>query len=106
MSLASEPLAGAGAWIKAMVDGWAGYSEDEETLTRVFLSPQHKACAQAVMSAMRTAGMTARIDAIGNVVGRYEAAEQEGGGHEKRAPAARTLKLGRASCGERVVQYG
>src|SRR3546814_6798546 len=78
MSLASEPLAGAGAWIKAMVDGWAGYSEDEETLTRVFLSPQHKACAQAVMSAMRAAGMTARIDAIGNVVGRYEAA-----GHER-----------------------
>ena len=74
MSLASESLAGAGAWIKAMVDGWAGYSEDEETLTRVFLSPQHKACAQAVMSAMRAAGMTARIDAIGNVVGRYEAA--------------------------------
>src|SRR3546814_9137481 len=90
MSLASEPLAGAGAWIKAMVDGWAGYSEDEETLTRVFLSPQHKACAQAVMSAMRAAGMTARIDAISNVVGRYEAAEQEGGGHEKREPAART----------------
>src|SRR3546814_13606830 len=26
------------------------------------------------MSAMRAAGMTARIDAIGNVVGRYEAA--------------------------------
>ncbi|HEY9539345.1 MAG TPA: hydantoinase/carbamoylase family amidase, partial [Kiloniellaceae bacterium] len=74
MSLASEPLAGAGAWIKAMVDGWAGYSEHEEKLTRVFLSPQHKACAQAVMSAMRAAGMTARIDAIGNVVGRYEAA--------------------------------
>src|SRR3546814_4650501 len=52
----------------------AGYSEHEEKLARVFLSPQHKACAQAVMSAMRGAGMTARIDAIGNVVGRYEAA--------------------------------
>ena len=76
MNLANEPLAGAGAWIKAMVDGWAGYSEDEEKLTRVFLSSQHKACAQAVMSAMRAAGMTARIDAIGNVVGRYEAATE------------------------------
>lgn len=76
MSLASEPLAGAGAWIKAMVDGWAAYSEDEEKLTRVYLSPQHMACAQAVMSAMRAAGMTARIDAIGNVVGRYEAATE------------------------------
>ena len=84
MTLAGEPLAGAGAWIKAMVDGWAGYSEDEETLTRVFLSPQHKACAQAVMSAMRAAGMTARIDAIGNVVGRYEAT----------AEGARTLITG------------
>jgi allantoate deiminase len=84
MTLATESLAGAGAWIKAMVDGWAGYSEDEETLTRVFLSPQHKACTQAVMSAMRAAGMTARIDAIGNVVGRYEAAE----------PGARTLITG------------
>src|SRR5690606_13243103 len=94
MSLASEPLAGAGAWIKAMVDGWAGYSEDEETLTRVFLSPQHKACAQAVMSAMRAAGMTARIDAIGNVVGRYEAAGHENGGHEGGGPAARTLITG------------
>src|SRR3546814_281189 len=68
------PISGAGAGSKAMVDGWAGYSEHEEKLTRVFLSPQHKACAQAVMSAMRAAGMTARIDAIGNVVGRYEAA--------------------------------
>ncbi|HMA15421.1 MAG TPA: allantoate amidohydrolase [Kiloniellaceae bacterium] len=76
MTLASEPLAGAGAWIKAMVDGWAAYSEDEEKLTRVFLSPQHKACAQAVMSAMRAAGMSARVDAVGNVVGRYEAATE------------------------------
>ncbi|MGF1629739.1 MAG: allantoate amidohydrolase [Kiloniellaceae bacterium] len=84
MTLATESLAGAGAWIKAMVDGWASYSEDEEKLTRVFLSPQHKACALAVKSAMRAAGMTARIDAIGNVVGRYEAAE----------PGARTLITG------------
>src|SRR3546814_3299351 len=94
MTLASSPLAGAASGIKAMVAGWAGCGEHEEKLTRVFLSPQHKACAQAVMSAMRAAGMTARIDAIGNVVGRYEAAEQEGGGHENRAPAARTLITG------------
>ena len=84
MTLATEPLAGAGTWIKAMVDGWARFSEDEEKLTRVFLSPEHKACAEAVMTAMRAAGMTARIDAIGNVVGRYAAAE----------PGARTLITG------------
>src|SRR3546814_8004903 len=38
--------------------------------------------------------MTARSDAMGNWVGRYEAAEQEGDGHENRAPAARTLITG------------
>jgi hypothetical protein len=70
MTLATETLSGAGAWIKALVDGWANYSEDEEKLTRTFLSPQHKDCVKAVMSAMRAAGMTARLDAVGNVVGR------------------------------------
>jgi len=89
MTLATEPLAGAGAWIKAMVDGWARFSEDDEKLTRVFLSPEHKDCAQAVMSAMRAAGMTARIDAIGNVVGRYEAA-----GFEEEGARAKTLITG------------
>jgi len=76
MTVATQSLAGAGTWIKAMVDGWARFSEEEDKLTRVFLSPEHKACAEAVMTAMRAAGMSARIDAIGNVVGRYEAAEE------------------------------
>ena len=84
MTLATDSLTGAGAWIKAMVDGWADYSEEEEKLTRTFLSPQHKACSEAVMKAMRAAGMTARLDAVGNVVGRYEAAE----------PGAKTLITG------------
>src|SRR3546814_11511028 len=103
MSLASEPLAGAGAWIKAMVDGWAGYSEHEEKLTRVFLSPQHKACAPAVLSAMRAAGLTARIDAIGHVVVRYEAAA-EGASTVLTGPHIEHVRdwLGRASCRERV----
>jgi allantoate deiminase len=82
MTLTSEKLAGAGAWIKATVDGWARFSEEEEKLTRTFLSPEHKDCVGAVMTAMRAAGMTARLDAVGNVVGRYEAATppHEGGG--------------------------
>ncbi len=89
MTVATQSLAGAGTWIKAMVDGWARFSEEEDRLTRVFLSPEHKACAEAVMTAMRAAGMSARIDAIGNVVGRYEAAPSEKG-----RPAARTLITG------------
>ncbi len=89
MTVATQSLAGAGTWIKAMVDGWARFSEEEDRLTRVFLSPEHKACAEAVMTAMRAAGMSARIDAIGNVVGRYEAAPSKKG-----RPGARTLITG------------
>ncbi|WP_340115321.1 allantoate amidohydrolase [Pelagibius sp. 7325] len=89
MTLSTESLAGTGAWIKAMVDGWAHFSEEEDKLTRVFLSPEHKACAEAVKSAMRAAGMSARIDAVGNVVGRYEAE-----GHEDGATSAKTLITG------------
>lgn len=77
-------LKDAGANIKAMVDGWARFSEEEGKLTRVFLSPEHKACSEAVITEMGSAGMTARLDAIGNVVGRYEAA----------APGAKTLITG------------
>ena len=41
-------------------------------LTRVFLSPEQRLANELVLGWMREAGMTARLDAIGNVVGRYE----------------------------------
>ena len=50
-------------------------SETPETLTRVFLSEQQRAANALVLAWMRDAGMTARIDAIGNIVGRYEGAQ-------------------------------
>ncbi|OGA04057.1 MAG: Zn-dependent hydrolase [Betaproteobacteria bacterium RIFCSPLOWO2_02_FULL_62_17] len=53
-------------------DALARHSEDPGKLTRVFLSAQHRACAQAVIGWMHDAGMQARMDAIGNVLGRYE----------------------------------
>lgn len=85
MTLAAEkPLTLSGHEIKALVDSWARFSEAPDKLTRVFLSAEHKACATAVIDAMEAAGMTARIDAIGNVVGRYEAAQ----------PGAKTLITG------------
>lgn len=85
MTLAApQPLALSGHEIKALVDNWARFSEEPDKLTRVFLSPEHKACATAVIDAMEAAGMTARIDAIGNVVGRYEGA----------SPDAKTLITG------------
>lgn len=52
-----------------------GYAERGE-LTVTYLSPAHQACAAAIARAMHAAGCdTVQIDAVGNVVGRYEAAE-------------------------------
>jgi allantoate deiminase len=64
----------AGADICARIDALAACSEEPDRLTRVFLSPEQKRASDLVLGWMRAAGMTARIDAIGNVVGRYEGA--------------------------------
>jgi len=47
-------------------------SETSDGLTRIFLSPEHRAAADLLMSWMSEAGMRAHLDAIGNVCGRYE----------------------------------
>src|SRR4051795_13543315 len=47
-------------------------SETPEHLARIFLSPEHRTSADLILSWMREAGMTAHLDAIGNVCGRYE----------------------------------
>ena len=53
-------------------DTLASHSELAGGLTRVFLSPQSRAVNELVLAWMREAGMAARLDAIGNVCGRYE----------------------------------
>ncbi len=60
--------------IMARCDALAACTEQPGMLTRVFLSPELKAASAMVLDWMREAGMQARIDAIGNVVGRYEGA--------------------------------
>jgi allantoate deiminase len=55
----------------------AAISETSDNLTRIFLTPEHRAAADLVMSWMVDAGMRAHLDAIGNVCGRYEG-EQPG----------------------------
>ena len=47
-------------------------SEQPDGLTRVYLSREQRAATALVLQWMREAGMVARTDAIGNVVGRYE----------------------------------
>jgi allantoate deiminase len=52
---------------------WLGsISETPENLTRIFLTREHRAAAELIMTWMREAGMRAHLDAIGNVCGRYE----------------------------------
>lgn len=53
-------------------DALARHSELAGGLTRVFLSPEQRAANELVLGWMREAGMQAQLDAIGNVVGRYE----------------------------------
>ena len=50
----------------------ARHSELPGGLTRVFLSPEARAAGEQVLGWMREAGMQAKLDAIGNAVGRYE----------------------------------
>ena len=56
----------------ARCEALARHSELEGGLTRVFLSAQNRAANDLVLGWMREAGMTAAVDAIGNVAGRYE----------------------------------
>ena len=53
-------------------DALARLSELPGGLTRVYLSPEQRAANDLVLGWMREAGMRARLDAIGNVVGRHE----------------------------------
>jgi allantoate deiminase len=53
-------------------DALARCSEQPDGLTRVYLSPELGAASALVLQWMREAGMSARRDAVGNVVGRYE----------------------------------
>ncbi|WP_398470247.1 allantoate amidohydrolase [Tardiphaga sp.] len=60
------------AEIVQRVDELAAISEAPDNLTRVFLSKELRAAADLLMAWMREAGMSAHMDAIGNVCGRYE----------------------------------
>jgi len=59
-------------------------SEEADCLTRRFATPAMREVNEVVATWMRIAGMTVQIDAIGNIIGRYEAS----------APGAKTLLLG------------
>lgn len=61
-----------GTGIMARLDELAKISQDSQALSRHFLTAEHKAAGNLIKGWMEAAGMSARFDAIGNVVGRYE----------------------------------
>ncbi|MBK9081744.1 MAG: allantoate amidohydrolase [Rhizobiales bacterium] len=58
----------------ARLDELAAFTDEPGRLTRLFLSPSHKRAVAQVIAWMRAAGMTATLDDVGNVRGRYEGA--------------------------------
>ena len=69
-----------GAAIRQRIDALAAISAQADGLTRVYLSPEHRRANALVSGWMREAGMSVRVDAVGNVAGRYA-------GHDAAAPA-------------------
>jgi allantoate deiminase len=63
---------GFGAALMARLDEFAGFTDEPGVLTRFYLSNAHRRAADQLMRWMAEAGMAARLDAAGNVVGRYE----------------------------------
>jgi hydantoinase/carbamoylase family amidase len=62
-----------GIELMRQADVLALFSEDAPQITRTYLSEQHKQAGEYLIGLMRRAGMTAGFDALGNIVGRYEA---------------------------------
>ena len=58
--------------IASRINRLAAISETPDNLTRIFLTPQHRAAADIIESWMVDAGMSVHLDAIGNICGRYE----------------------------------
>jgi allantoate deiminase len=61
-----------GQEIVRRINALGAISETPDHLTRIFLTPEHRAAADLLLSWMQEAGMRAQLDAIGNVCGRYE----------------------------------
>lgn len=71
-TLAGLSRSSLGDEIVGRINQLGAISETPEHLARVFLTAEHRIAADLILSWMREAGMSAHLDAIGNVCGRYE----------------------------------
>ena len=61
-----------GEEIVRRINELAAISEEDGKLTRIYLTKELRAASDLILGWMREAGMSAHLDAIGNVCGRYE----------------------------------
>lgn len=66
-------LASLGQSILDRAAALAAHSDMEDGLTCAYLTPAHRRAQAQLVQWMETAGMAVRVDAIGNVIGRYAA---------------------------------
>jgi hydantoinase/carbamoylase family amidase len=64
-----------GTELMRQADALGLFTDDPPRVTRTYLSPQHKQAGEHLIGLMRRAGMTASFDVLGNIVGRYQAAD-------------------------------
>src|SRR6202167_2042398 len=72
MEAGTGRLAAFGDEIVGRIKKLGEISEAPEHLARFFLTREHRVAADLILTWMRSAGMRAHLDAIGNVCGRYE----------------------------------
>ena len=73
-----------GTQILERVERLGRHSDSKENYTRTLFTPAHRAAARQIAEWMSEAGMVVRVDAVGNVIGRYDAA----------TPGAKTVLMG------------
>jgi hydantoinase/carbamoylase family amidase len=73
----TEPELHFGTEIIVLAEQLAGHSDDPDALTVAYLTRAHQTASAEIAGWMIEAGMQVRIDAVGNVIGRYAAAAAE-----------------------------
>ena len=66
-----------GTEIILLAEQLAGHSDDPSALTVAYLTRAHQTAGAEIAGWMIEAGMQVRIDAVGNVIGRYAADDAE-----------------------------
>ena len=66
-----------GSQVMEWAETLGAISDSESGLTCAYMTPAHQATAAQLADWMREAGMEVHIDAVGNVVGRYAAAQED-----------------------------